>query len=111
MNTTNNFRRLAMILTLAVAFTACKKDNDTSTPEEDVTAKEHKYVRVLVSDELTSQLNLVDPFAGTITAFNGKYPLANLYATASGRYAAVLYGSQNLAETVEIGRASCRERV
>jgi len=106
MNTTNNFRRLAMILTLAVAFTACKKDNDTSTPEEDVTAKEHKYVRVLVSDELTSQLNLVDPFAGTITAFNGKYPLANLYATASGRYAAVLYGSQNLAEIFDSGLLS-----
>ena len=95
-----------MILTLAVAFTACKKDNDTSTPEEDVSAKEHKYVRVLVSDELTSQLNLLDPFAGTITAFNGKYPLANLYATASGRYAAVLYGSQNLAEIFDSGLLS-----
>jgi len=106
MNTKNNFRRLAMILTLAVAFTACKKDNDSSTPEEDVTAKEHKYVRVLVSDELTSQLNLVDPFAGTVAAFNGKYPLANLYATASGRYAAVLYGSQNLAEIFDSGLLS-----
>jgi len=107
MYTKNNFKKLAVVLTMALAFTACKKDNDTPLPDQqDDAVKEYKYVRVLVSDELSTQLNLLDPFAGTITAFNGKYPLANLHSTASGRYAAVLYGSQNLAEVFDSGLLS-----
>jgi hypothetical protein len=111
MNTKNNLKKLVLLLTFAAAFTACKKDNDVVTPEPDEAAKEFKYVRVLVSDEISTQLNLLDPFSGTTTAFNGKYPLANLYGTASGRYAAVLYGTQNLAEVFDSGLLSHDDHV
>ncbi|EDM37787.1 hypothetical protein PBAL39_15219 [Pedobacter sp. BAL39] len=107
-----NFKKLALLSLMAVAFTACKKDRDPIAPEpEDDHSKEYKYVRVLVSDELSTQLNLLDPFLGTTTAFTGKYPLANLYGTASGRYAAVLYSSQNLVEVFDSGLLSHDDHV
>ncbi len=92
---------------IAAAFSACKKDNNEPEPEPSQdSSKEYQYVRVLVSDELSNQLNLIDPSAATVTAFNAKYPLANLYGTASGRYAAVFYQSQNLVEVFDSGLAS-----
>jgi len=112
MNTKNNFKKLTLMLIVAAAFTACKKDNDTIAPEGgDDAAKEYKYMRVLVSDELSPQLSLLDPFASTVTAFNGKYPLANLYGTASGRYGAVLYPAQNLVEVFDSGLLSHDDHV
>lgn len=108
MKTKNTLKKWSVLLLIAAAFTACKKDNDTIIDPEapDDTAKEYKYVRVLVSDELSPQLNLLDPFTGTVNAFNGKYPLANLYGTASGRYATVLYPAQNLVEVFDSGLMS-----
>ena len=108
----NNFNKLGLLLTIALAFTACKKDNDpVATDPQGDTSKEYKYVRVLVSDEVSTQLSFLDPFSGTTTAFQGKYPLANLYGTASGRYAAVLYQSQNLAEVFDSGLLSHDDHV
>jgi hypothetical protein len=105
MYTKNNFKKLSLVLLIAAAFTACKKDkNETEQPQE--ADKEYKYVRVMVSDELSSKLSLLDPFAGSVTPFDAKYPLANLYGTASGRYAAVLYQNQNLVEFFDSGLAS-----
>ncbi|RZK73004.1 MAG: hypothetical protein EOO85_18295 [Pedobacter sp.] len=112
MNTKNNLKKLSVLLMIAAAFSACKKDSAIADPEVPTdSSKEFKYVRVLVSDELSPQLNLLDPFSGTVTAFNAKYPLANLYGTASGRYAAVLYGSQNLAEVFDSGLLSHGDHV
>jgi hypothetical protein len=112
MNTKKNLKNLGVMLLMAVAVSACKKDNDVVAPEvQDDATKEYKYVRVLVSDELSPQLNLLDPFNGKVDAFNGKYPLANLYGTASGRYAAVLYPSQNLVEVFDSGLLSHGDHV
>ncbi|MEJ7560015.1 MAG: hypothetical protein WKF66_17005 [Pedobacter sp.] len=112
MNTKNNLKKLGVLLLMAAAFSACKKDNDIINPEmPDEAAKEYKYVRVLVSDELSPQLNLLDPFTGKVNAFSGKYPLANLYGTASGRYATVLYTAQNLVEVFDSGLLSHGDHV
>lgn len=111
MNTKNNFKKLGLVLMIAFAFTACKKDDDPTVPEQDTAAKEYKYVRVLVSDELSTQLSLLDPFEGKVGTFTAKYPLSNLYGTASNRYAAVLYGSQNLAEVFDSGLLSHEDHV
>ncbi|WP_207532428.1 hypothetical protein [Desertivirga arenae] len=107
MNIKNNLRKLSVMLIIAAAFSACKKDNNEPEPEpSQESSKEYQYVRVLVSDELSNQLNLLDPSAATVTPYNAKYPLANLYGTASGRYAAVFYQSQNLVEVFDSGLAS-----
>ena len=94
-----NLGKLGLLLTITLAFAACKKDNnEPEAKEPGESNKEQKYVRVLVSDELSTQLSFIDPFNSKITAITAKYPLANLYGTASGRYAAVLYQNQNLVE-------------
>lgn len=96
-----------IIAACLLAFASCKKSNKEQEPEQTADAKkEQKFVRVLVSDEQSTQLSYIDPFNAKVTAVAGKYPLANLYGTASGRYAAVLYQSQNLAEFYDSGLQS-----
>jgi hypothetical protein len=103
----NFLKKPLLLLTATLAFAACKKDNNNPEPEPAAgTNKEQKFVRVLVSDEQSTQLSYIDPFNAKVTAINGKYPLANLYGTASGRYAAVLYQNQNLVEVFDSGLAS-----
>jgi len=111
MNTKNKLKAAALFILFTVGFAACKKDTDTPTPEPVVTAKEQKFVRVLVSDETSTTLTQIDPFAAKISTFTGKYPLANIYGTASGRYAAVLYGAQNLVEVFDSGLQSHDDHV
>ena len=107
MNFKPNFKKLSLLLIVAAAFSACKKDKEITGPEPaDQSTKESKYVRLLISDELSTQLSLIDPFSAKVEQFNAKFPMANLYGTASGRYAAVLYQSQNLVEVFDSGLAS-----
>lgn len=96
-----------LIAACLLTFASCKKDNEEHHDDQAADAKkEHKFVRVLVSDEQSTQLSYLDPFNAKVTAVAGKYPLANLYGTASGRYAAVLYQNQNLAEFYDSGLQS-----
>jgi hypothetical protein len=102
-----HLKSLGLLLTFTLAFAACKKDNkEPEAPQPGEANKEQKFVRVLVSDEQSTQLSYIDPFNAKVTAFTAKYPLANLYGTASGRYAAVLYQAQNLVEVFDSGLQS-----
>lgn len=105
----NTLKAIILFTATSIAFTACKKNN----PEPVITPvvkkesdKEYKYLRVLVSDELSSIITQVDPFGGKVTSFEGKYPLASLYGTSSGRYAAVVYRNENLVEVFDSGLQS-----
>ncbi|WP_212748292.1 hypothetical protein [Dyadobacter sediminis] len=98
------------MLTLAAVFTACDKDQNEPAPQPETT-KEFKYVRLLVSDEVSNQISFIDPFTSKVSTFDGKFPLANLYATASGRYAAVLYQNQNLVEVFDSGLQSHTDHI
>ncbi|WP_316804259.1 hypothetical protein [Pedobacter nototheniae] len=107
LKTRKTFRRIAFVVAISAAFTACKKDKQETIPEPvNNSNKEYKYLRILVADELSPVISQVNPFEGKVSAFDGKYPLANLYGTASGRYAAVLYQSQNLVEVFDSGLQS-----
>lgn len=100
----NQFKKLGIVLTMTLAFAACKKDNNEQEPQlPGEVNKEQKFLRVLVSDEQGTQLSYIDPFNAKVTAVTAKYPLANLYGTASGRYAVVLYQAQNLVEVFDSG--------
>lgn len=102
MLTKNTFKTLATAFIAVAAISSCKKDDHDHNHVDDP-SKEYKYLRVLVGDEVTPKLTQIDPSAAAITSFDAKYPLASLYGTASGRYAAVLYGSQNLVEVFDSG--------
>lgn len=102
MNYIFNFRKVAIIIVAAVAFTSCQKDEEPE-PLAMEDQKEFDYVRVLVTDEVSPKLTHLSPFDATVSTFDTRYPMANLYATASGRYAAVIYGSNNLVEFFDTG--------
>lgn len=106
-------RGVAATLAIATFITACNKNDDKIAPEEpgNTTAKEFKYIRVLVSDETTNTLTQLSPFDSTVASFTAKFPLANLYSTAGGRYAAVLHQSNNLVEVFDCGLTTHEDHV
>lgn len=106
-----HLRNAALIALLSATFAACQKDNDEVIPDPETTAGEFKFLRVLVADELSSKLTQIDPSTSTITSYDAKHPLANLYGTAGGRYAAVLYQGQNLVEVFDNGLTSHDDHV
>ncbi|MEJ8803889.1 hypothetical protein [Pontibacter sp. H249] len=95
-----NLRSLGLSLVAAMVFTACQKDDDVNPIEN---KGEFKHVRVLVTDESATKLTQINPATAGITSFDTKFPMGNLYATANGRFAAVVYGSQNLTEMFDTG--------
>ncbi|WP_276345599.1 hypothetical protein [Daejeonella sp. JGW-45] len=97
----NITKKLAILLVISAAVASCKKDKNE--PDTEDSSKEFKYLRVLVGDELSPKLTQIDPSAAAITTYDAKFPLASIYGTASGRYAAVLYGAQNLVEVFDSG--------
>jgi hypothetical protein len=89
-----------------LALASCKKDGEDAAPVEANAGKEYRHVRVLVTDEQASTLTQITPFDASIASFPAKYPLANIYPTASGRFATVLYQNQNLVEVFDTGLES-----
>lgn len=85
---------------LGVAVLAsCTKENEV----EPTDTREYKYLRVLVSDETTNQITLVNPRDGKVETFEALYPKAALYTTESGRFGAVLHRDNNLVQHFDTG--------
>ena len=97
----SNRLKLYFFILFITVFAACKKDRADAPIIE--TESEHKYVRVLVSDELTSDLSLIDPATGKVEKFTAKYPKSTLYTTASGRYATLIHRESNFVENFDSG--------
>jgi hypothetical protein len=99
----SNRLKIYLLLSFITVFAACKKDNHDDHDHNENTNTEHKYIRVLVSDELTSDLSLVNPANGNVETFIAKHPKSALYTTASGRYATLIHGSFNFVENFDSG--------
>ncbi|WP_046246746.1 hypothetical protein [Hymenobacter terrenus] len=99
---TNRTFQLALSLTAATVLAACDKDDKEVVPA----AKEYRFVRVLVTDELVPKLTQITPHNASIASFDADFPLGALYPTASGRFATVLYSSQNLVKVFDTGLES-----
>ena len=98
-----NYQKLLLLLTLGLlALGGCKKDKQV-IEEPTALLTEHKHVRVLVSDELTDELSLIDPSTGKVEAFKAKYPKAAIYASGSGRYASLIHTGFNFVENFDSG--------
>ncbi|MCH5600822.1 hypothetical protein [Niabella ginsengisoli] len=107
MTTRKILKKASMAVFMLSLITACNKNDDMiAPPKEEDQSIEHRFVRLLVSDETSTTITFLQPFDAKTTSFNAKYPLANLYPTASGRYAAVLYGTNNLVEVFDNGLLS-----
>jgi hypothetical protein len=97
-----NRLKLYIFAFLITVIAACKKDGDPINPNKETEA-EHKYVRVLVSDELTNDLSLINPENGKVETFTAKHPKSALYTTASGRYATLIHREFNFIENFDSG--------
>ena len=93
-----------ILCAFAVAlFASCEKDEQEHDHQPDVANKEYEYVRLLTADGSSTKIIQVKPADGSIISFDAKFPNANLYTTASGRYTALLFGTQNLVEFFDSG--------
>ncbi len=99
-----NYFKLIFLFALSLFAVSCSNDDDdnnTETPDESLA--EYKYLRILLSDEKTAQLTLVNPVDATTASFNAKFAKSALYTTESGRYAAIIHRASNEVETFDSG--------
>lgn len=92
-------KKLLYTLVFVVFLTACSKNNDIE-PDD---TKEYKFIRVLVSDENTKQLALVNPRDGTVQNFEAKFAKSTVYTTQSGRWAVLVHRADNFVEKFDVG--------
>jgi len=99
----NNYFKLIFLFALSTFVISCSNDDDNNveTPEE--TLSEFKYLRILLSDEKTTEITLVNPVDATTTFFNSKFAKSALYTTESGRYAGIVHRADNTVETFDSG--------
>ena len=74
----NNYFKLIFLFALSAFAVSCSNDNDDpviETPEE--TLSEFKYLRVLLSDEKTTEITLANPVDATTAFFNAKFAMAS----------------------------------
>lgn len=80
---------------------ACDNDKEEEvTPVEEI---EYKFVRVLVSDEMSKELSLVDPVKLSVEKFEAQYPKSALYGTQGGRFGALVNGADNFVQLFDTG--------
>jgi hypothetical protein len=108
----NNYFKLIFLFALSTFVLSCSNDDDNNiieTPEE--TLSEFKYLRILLSDEKTTEITLVNPVDATTNSFNAKFAKSALYTTESGRYAGIIHRADNMVETFDSGFESHGDHV
>ncbi len=88
-------------MTFGALLLACdEKEKDNVTPVEET---EYKFIRVVVSDETSRELSLVDPVELTAEKFEAQFPKSALYGTQGGRFGAIVNGANNFVQLFDTG--------
>ncbi|HEV7382801.1 MAG TPA: hypothetical protein VGN64_23560 [Dyadobacter sp.] len=88
-------------LSVISGLASCDKDKEeVVTP---VAESEYKFIRVLVNDETTTQISLVDPVKLALESFQALYPKSALYGTQAGRFGALVNGANNNVQIFDSG--------
>lgn len=85
MSTFSWFGRIAVSGLFLVGISACDRNNDV-----DPATREARYARLLVTDADGTVLSLVDPYERTSESFESRFTGSSVYATGSGRFAALV---------------------
>lgn len=86
---------------LGALLVACDDDKEKEvTPVEET---EHKFIRVLVNDENSRELSLVDPVKLSVEKFEAQYAKSALYGTQGGRFGAIVNGANNFVQLFDTG--------
>ncbi|RZJ52165.1 MAG: hypothetical protein EOO44_12665 [Flavobacterium sp.] len=99
----NKYFKLLFLTALTLFTASCSNDDDNNPEEPTEVVTEHKYLRILLSDEKTTQLTLVNPTDASVSSFSAKFPKSSLYTTESGRYAGIIHRDNNTVETFDSG--------
>lgn len=81
--------------------TSCNKDDDQTV--DPVVDSEYRFVRILVNDELTNEVSLVDPVKWSVEKFQATHAKSALYGTQAGRYGALVNGTNNSVQFFDTG--------
>ena len=99
----NNYFRLIFLFALSAFAVSCSNDDDNNNDDSQEALTEFKYLRVLLSDEKTNELSLVNPSTATASFFTAKFAKSALYTTESGRFAGIIHRADNTVETFDSG--------
>ncbi|GAB2779414.1 metallochaperone AztD [Rhabdobacter roseus] len=97
-----NVLKLSILALFVSVLASCDKhDHDHEVDPND--RQEYRFVRVLVNDENTKQLMLVNPRTGTTESFEAQFAKSALYTTQAGRFGAVVNGANNHTQFFDTG--------
>lgn len=93
--------KVVLSMVFGALLLACDdKEKDDVTP---VGETEYKFIRVIVNDEVSKELSLVDPVKLTAEKFEAQYAKSTLYGTQGGRFGAILNGANNFVQLFDTG--------
>lgn len=88
------------VLAVSSAFISCEKDKEVDPAEE---VGEFKFIRILVNDEVTKQISLVDPVKLSVESFEAQFAKSALYGTQAGRFGALVTTASNNVQLFDTG--------
>ena len=91
------------LLALAVLFAAASCNDDKEEQIAPEVETEHRFVRILVNDEVTNEVSLVDPQKLTAEKFQAQFPKSALYGTSGGRFGAMVNSANNFVQLFDTG--------
>lgn len=90
-----NLLKLGALGLLTVSILSCRNDDNEVSATPPSAEKEFKQIRVLVNDEVSNDINVINPFDGTTKNFKSDFAKATLYSTNSNRYGILLSPTAN----------------
>jgi hypothetical protein len=94
------FKKNYFLLLVGLMAASCNKTTEVEPAEDN---DEYRYIRVLVSDEASNQITLVNPRDLSVQTFQAKYPKSAVYTTESGRFGGLVHRDNNMLETFDSG--------
>lgn len=91
------------LLTIGFVFALASCDKDDENTVDPVAQSEYKFIRILVNDELSKEISLVDPVKLTVEKFEAQFPKSALYGTQAGRFGALVNSANNLVQLFDTG--------
>lgn len=91
----------SLLLLAMFVFTACEESEKDVIPDN--TDQEYRWIRLLVSDEVSSDVTMINPFNNEVTSLQSEFPKSALYTTESGRFAAIVHRDHDMMQTFDTG--------
>jgi hypothetical protein len=99
------------LLTFGLAIVLGSCDKDAENQVNPAAQSEFKFIRILVNDEMSKEISLVDPVKFTVERFEAQFPKSALYGTQAGRFGALVNSANNLVQLFDTGFESHGDHV